>query len=410
MLIECGYCGAPLDVPDGTQTSKCRYCGKSSRVGARTIAQQTPPNWAPPQRWRPPEHVPANSDEELSYRGSGGGGGVIVAIVVVLLAGGGITAAVLASHGAIGGLDPAKLDDVTLLEAPTALQSRIGGTWSESAHWVIVNMKSPFQTGVFSYSGDARTRPSSVMLNTGATSCSSELEAMRRRLRARLGQRFDGKNWRWGPAHLNFGENCSNISFGSTVEKGNEELASAQSAALWKLVRKEVFGRPGDVDAETIAGVLGGGYSGKTVADALTGSTVDDAMKTVPQKLPGVVLDKSAGVRAQIALSNPLLGQVDVAWENKKAGPLKSLHFRARDNKLGDPSSLAHCIAKKTGGSVEIKETDYAAKKTDAYLTFNGARGNVSDYGLSVYADYEKVFPKETLAAVFLAIDACAAE
>lgn len=60
MLIECDNCGAPLDVKEGASTSKCRYCGKTSRVKSlRTVALETPKDWRPPQTWTPPDHMPA---------------------------------------------------------------------------------------------------------------------------------------------------------------------------------------------------------------------------------------------------------------------------------------------------------------------------------------------------------------
>jgi hypothetical protein len=60
MLIECDHCGAPLDVKEGSSTSKCRYCGKTSQVQSlRTVAVETPKDWQPPKTWTPPEHMPA---------------------------------------------------------------------------------------------------------------------------------------------------------------------------------------------------------------------------------------------------------------------------------------------------------------------------------------------------------------
>lgn len=69
MLIECDYCGAPLDVKPNRSTAKCAYCGKTSQIEqARQVAQQTPNGWRPPPTWTPPQHVPAPSDQALKYR------------------------------------------------------------------------------------------------------------------------------------------------------------------------------------------------------------------------------------------------------------------------------------------------------------------------------------------------------
>jgi hypothetical protein len=58
MLLECANCGAPLDVVQGKPTSRCHYCGTTSRVEQlRTVAPTTPEGWVPPRAWTPPPHT-----------------------------------------------------------------------------------------------------------------------------------------------------------------------------------------------------------------------------------------------------------------------------------------------------------------------------------------------------------------
>jgi len=67
MLLECGNCGAPLDVAGGPSQVRCHYCGHTSEVSRfKTMAQETPPNWVPPASWTPPpqSNLPA---EPLKY-------------------------------------------------------------------------------------------------------------------------------------------------------------------------------------------------------------------------------------------------------------------------------------------------------------------------------------------------------
>ena len=92
MLIECGYCGAPLDTSPNRRVAKCRYCGSSNNVSqARALAQATPSGWHPPEEWRPPAHVPADSSQLLAYRrGNLRVGLVASALVLVLVAGLGV--------------------------------------------------------------------------------------------------------------------------------------------------------------------------------------------------------------------------------------------------------------------------------------------------------------------------------
>jgi hypothetical protein len=68
MLIECSYCGAPLDVRPNTRVTKCKYCDSTSQVQAtRTVANETPAGWRPPQQWTPPVQFPADSAKTLVY-------------------------------------------------------------------------------------------------------------------------------------------------------------------------------------------------------------------------------------------------------------------------------------------------------------------------------------------------------
>lgn len=74
MLVECGNCGAPLDVEGDPTFVKCRYCDRSNKVKSlRTLSMQTPATWQPPPRWTPPAHVPAPSSRALSYGATAAG-------------------------------------------------------------------------------------------------------------------------------------------------------------------------------------------------------------------------------------------------------------------------------------------------------------------------------------------------
>jgi DNA-directed RNA polymerase subunit RPC12/RpoP len=100
MIIECAYCGAPLDVKNKDQSCKCNYCGTSNQVKTqRTVAFETPPGWRPPPQWQPPSHVTANSQQVLSYRKASSVTGLIVLLVVVgmLVVVGAITASVVSA-------------------------------------------------------------------------------------------------------------------------------------------------------------------------------------------------------------------------------------------------------------------------------------------------------------------------
>jgi len=99
MIIECGHCGAPLDVKAEARVTKCAYCGMSNQVNTqRTIAFETPQGWQPPPKWVPPQQFSANSQRELTYRAARSGG-LIFAIVMVAVVGviGAVVATVVSS-------------------------------------------------------------------------------------------------------------------------------------------------------------------------------------------------------------------------------------------------------------------------------------------------------------------------
>ncbi|MFI5301595.1 MAG: hypothetical protein ACHREM_26195, partial [Polyangiales bacterium] len=247
MLIECQHCGAPLDVRVGAQTCRCRYCSSTTLVAAtKTISPETPAEWKPPQRWRPPVHVPANSEVELAYRGRSTSGVVATVIVTGILAGIAAPIAVaLHRTGVIGGVTPAMLDSVTFTESVADMQRKLGGSVSNEGRWLHVDLKGPFDYAVFIWDQKDMSHPSGVAMHTsGREVCPPEVDALRAKIRKDLGPRFDGAAWRWGPTYLNFDSKCSSFVLGASVGDGENAGWRIGVESLWKLVRADVFGRP----------------------------------------------------------------------------------------------------------------------------------------------------------------------
>jgi hypothetical protein len=95
MIIECGHCGAPLDVRETHRVTKCNYCGIANQVkSTRTIAFETPQGWRPPTTWTPPQHAAANSGTVLAYRAvkTGVAAVLTVTLIIFLVIGGGVAA------------------------------------------------------------------------------------------------------------------------------------------------------------------------------------------------------------------------------------------------------------------------------------------------------------------------------
>lgn len=96
MIIECGHCGAPLDVRETHRVTKCNYCGISNQVKAtRTIASETPQGWRPPTTWTPPQHLAA-SGQVLAYRAvkTGIAAVMTISLIVFLVIAGGVAATI----------------------------------------------------------------------------------------------------------------------------------------------------------------------------------------------------------------------------------------------------------------------------------------------------------------------------
>lgn len=115
MIVQCSYCGAPLDVKSGDRVAKCAYCGRTERVkGMETLHMQTPQGWAPPQQWVPPAGVKIQVQTPLVYHAPGAGRSAALTLFIVAATlvpmGIGLVAALstsgaFSSFAALGGLD-----------------------------------------------------------------------------------------------------------------------------------------------------------------------------------------------------------------------------------------------------------------------------------------------------------------
>jgi len=409
MLIECQHCGAPLDVRAGVETSRCRYCGMTSRTAlTKTLAPQTPPQWRPPPTWRPPQHVPADSNIELKYQG-GGGGWIGVIVLLGILAGIGVPI-YLSMHrpgGPLAGISVETLDKVTFQETPAQMADKLGGAPSgDKSKYLRVDLKGSFDYMVIGWDEKDPSHPASVSFHASKRkSCTSELVAMRDKIAKDLGPRFDGKSWSWGPNYLSFGEDCAMIAIHSTVSEEKEWKETIE--ALWAVVRSDVFGRPGKPAKSELLHSLALGYKGEAIATALASTTIDDAPGIVRKKFPATILGQSSGLRAELPLTHPSIGTLTIEWENKKAGPLHSIDGRAYKSPMKGHMVLAVCLGKQTGANVEVRETDYMKKTSSTSLKLPGMSVNINEYGFNAYGDAWKAIPAESIKKLLAALDAC---
>jgi len=84
VLIECGHCGAPLNVGAEQRVARCDYCRRSNEVlRANRLEPETPAGWTPPPAW-----TDAETGRTLPRRSSGARGLIVLgAAVAVLVAG-----------------------------------------------------------------------------------------------------------------------------------------------------------------------------------------------------------------------------------------------------------------------------------------------------------------------------------
>lgn len=420
MLLECGHCGAPVDVRSGQQGYVCRYCGHASRMAeTRMLAPQTPPQWRPPQVWRPPPHVPADSTTELRYRSSGSSAagalvvaGVLIAVSIAVGAGvyGGMRKGATGSSPVAksSGFDPAQLDPVTFSETADELQKKVGGTLSENyVHLPTIGL---FEFGVFTWEAKEPSHPTQFSMHQNHGGCTPAHEAARARVRKRLGARFDGKNWMWGPAYLSFDEKCSMVTFhmsfsgtGSGDEVGDWKR---QTEVLWSVVKIDIFGRPGKISEADALSFLAKGYDLDAVAKAIDKTTIDDSA-SVKKALPAANIRKFISLDAEIPLAHPKFASARVSWNNEKGGGIHSLDLQGYGNKLADPVSMAKCLAPKMGGKLEVRETDYMNKKSSAYITSKLGYANVSEYGVNMYGPGSGALKPEAIDGFLSAAKSC---
>jgi LSD1 subclass zinc finger protein len=410
VLIECGYCGAPLDVREGARLIKCRYCGTvSERARQKTMSQVTPPDFRPPPRWTPPAHVPANSAQELAYKSSRAGwiaGGVILMFVLIPLLGLGVK---LMGEAGIGGPQGPELAKLSLAQNAKGLASSLSGRQSGTS--VYVPLSSPlFEFVTFSYKEQFPDHPTSFYFS--GKKGSTQLDP---KVKAALAQKLElpldeNGSWRWEHVWLNTDPKTGSVggNVDTEIEDGKPNpYWRRQLQALWQIVVSAAYNQNVGPDKPQARELLGTGYPFLDLAKLSSLTPVESAEASVAKLFPGSVFSARSGVSAHVAVDHPLFRTAELAWKNEKNATLYQVGLRSKPGPggyEGRHDSVAKCLTP-TFGAPEVNVTDYLKKKQDYSFTRKGLRIYVSSTWLYFYAD-GPLAPDEW-ARLLTAINAC---
>lgn len=379
MIVECGHCGAPLDVREGVSIEKCKYCGKANeRQRMRTIATETPPNFRPPKQWVPPPQFPASSNVPLDYHPSRAP--VVVAFSIMLLAAGVgmavfITAAARGGKRTSGGSSvfssgptTAMLAALNLNQNPAGIAKALGVTPSERS--VYVPLSDPrFEYVSFSWDEKYPNHPTSFYL--GARKGVLPDVRMQQVLTNRLHGGLENGSWNW------FGGSGFHMQKDSASMGGNAQLTTRSGsteadnprwkdklAALWKVALETAFAVPATIAPNDTFELLGAGHPLSKLASIDPATTVETAPDVAKRLFPGSGVSTFISLDIDVSIDHPLFKHADMAWKNEKGGQLQSVHFRPKPVWPSRRIAFVECIGGKLGPP-QVRDTDYVNKKKD---------------------------------------------
>ncbi|HRI67880.1 MAG TPA: hypothetical protein PK156_26765 [Polyangium sp.] len=415
MIVQCGHCGAPLDVREGVSVLTCKYCGKANeRQRLRTISTQTPPDFRPPRQWVPPPEFPASSNVPLSYHPNRAPLVIALSIIPVLMgigiaifvgaAGRGTKRTIGGSGGSLlsSGATPAMLAAVNLNQNPTALAQALGGRPSERS--VHVTLSDPrFEYVSFSWDEKYPDHPTNFYL--AARKGVLPDARMQQVLATRLHGGLENGSWNW------FGGSGLYMQKDSATLSGNAQVtlrgASGESenprwkdklAAVWKVALEAAFALPVTFAQNDVFELLGAGHPLAKLASIEATTTVETAPATMKRLFPGSSVSTFISLDIDVSVEHPLFKHADMAWKNEKGGQLQSVHFRPKPSWASRREAFVECIGGKLG-KPEVREADYVNKKRDYEFRSNQVRllipesmAYIVGYGKGVLGpDYVKV-------------------
>ncbi len=401
MIVECGHCGAPLDVKEGRRYTKCTYCKKTSEARAlRTIEPQTPPGWRPPPVWTPPSHVPANSHVPLQFNATPVIAPLVVAAIVLSIGLAGVVMAVSkrapsalsnskspgspAYPGGPKRIDPAALEKVSMKSTPEKLQE-ITGVAMDAQHSMRVPLAHPHWEAVtFRWDPDHLDHVQEFYLN-GVSD--SPMPEARKTLKSLVGRRWEKDSFQWEGCGLNADSKGDYLGSHVTIEQHGKEDAEnpywrQQSETMWKLARHAALGVGDPPKKSELRDYLGGGYPLGDLAKLDVDADIDKADAAIKKVFPGGVRNLFIDLDYKVSLEHPWYSDMEIAWKNKKGARVAEVSFRppvGTNNKWPNMGSLESCVQGVLGKPERVNEGDHLAGNRD--VTWRpGAGGEVRVY------------------------------
>ena len=348
MLVECGHCGAPLDVERKKRRTKCRYCGTTNeRARLRAIAEETPKDFAPPKVWTPPKTAAADSTKPLPYKDPTNNPVFVWGLAVVITA-----AAVgipMLVESKMWHTKPAALEHASPIGARKDVAKRLGGKALETEVDVELNSER-YESLSIRYPNATDTVPSSLTLEVrhGQKADPAARDVLSSRLNGGLDE-HDG--WDWGGVRLSTGKE----GLYATVENESDPaLRERRILAMWSLLMGAAFDPALAPAPEEMRQVLGGGYPVVGLAKILPTTTVDRAKATVLETFPGAISEGGKRqMRLVIPLDHPFFRSVEMEWFVMAGGTLSTAYFKAKAAFPAGRDAFARCVARELGAPRE---------------------------------------------------------
>jgi len=431
MIVECGHCGAPLDVKEGRRYTKCIYCKKTSEARQlRTIEQQTPAGWRPPPVWTPPAHVPANSAVPLRIHNSPNVGPIIGLAVMLSLAGAGAAVFFATSRPAKFGkgagspvfpggpnrVDPAILEKVSMKSTPEKLQT-ITGVAMDAQHSMRVPLAHPHWEAVtFRWDPDHLEHVKDFYLN-GVTE--NPMPEVRKTLKALVGRRWEKDGFQWEGCGLNVDDKGGHLGTHVMIEQHGKEASEnpfwrEQSETMWKLARHAALGVGDAPKKNELRDYIGGGYPFGELAKIDLDADIDAADGAVKKVFPGGVRNLFIDLNYKVAIEHPLYSHVEIGWKNKKGSKVAELEVRpsvGTNNKWPNQKALDACVEGAFGKPFRVTEGDHLGGSRDTiWRPASGGEIRVYEHMIMVTvrdSPFSKPMPKDIWLQAIAALDKC---